>query len=773
MGNEIDAEHYIVFDEVDDITDHDEVMPASDEPNGLHPIRMLIVDDEPEMHHVTRFALRNFRFNGQPLEYLSAYSASEAEQMLAANDDIALILLDVVMETDEAGLQLVRVIREDLRNTLVRIILRTGQPGQAPEHRIIVDYDINDYKSKDELTADRLMTAVHIAIRTYRQLQAIERSRRGLEKIVAASSSLFEQRSMSEFVQGVVWQIQSLVEYADGAMLCALAEPAADHDVHSLRVIAGTRQYESLGGHRVETVAPEAALPLIQKALASRTHCSGEAGSVFVFDTYSHTASLVYLHGRLPLHPIDRQLLEFFCGKVAIGFDNVYLFEQLSYSNRHDTLTGLLNRTTFLDLLNSRLRFLAERSDREEGEGIGVVVIGLDRFKDINQDLGYEVGDQVLAALAGRLRAWLDDEDVACRLVGDLFGLLMGVVESPVALAELCEDLRLALCQPLQVGNVEVIPTLSLGYTFVASDRDPAYVVLADAEQAMVSAKRFGGFRSEMAPPRHAVVPATSGRVGLLRDLSYALERDEFHLRYQPIVHSASRKLAGFEALLRWQHPIRGLVAPERFIDIAESTRLIVPIGNWVIRTALQQIRRWNELASDGGRFLLSVNVSARQLMTGELLDELTHWLDAAAVDPGLLKLEVTESLLMEDFERAEQMLARIKALGVQLALDDFGTGFSSLSYLHRFAFDSLKLDRIFVQSMLENRQTLQIVKSVIALAQSLNIETIAEGVETEAQAALLQGLGCDYFQGFLFGRPLAVEVATERVCEIGRRLAS
>lgn len=768
MGNEINAEDYIVFDEVDEVTGRDQVTPCSVAPDWRKPIRVLIVDDEPEMHRVTCFALRNFRFNGQTLEYLSAYSASEAASVLAANDDIALILLDVVMETDDAGLRFVRIVREELNNALVRIILRTGQPGQAPEHRVIVDYDINDYKHKDELTADRLITSVHVAIRTYRQLQAVERSRRGLEKIVAASSSLFEQRSMNEFVQGVVLQIQSFVEYADGALLCALAEPEADSDIRGLRVIAGTGRYETLRGQRVESVVPKASLPLIQEALASRTHRSDDTGSVFVFDTYSHTASLVYLHGRLPLHPIDRQLLEFFCSKVAIGFDNVYLFEQLSYTNRHDTLTGLLNRTTFLDLLNSRLRFVAEHGDRE-GEGLGVVVIGLDRFKDINHDLGYEGGDQVLAAIAGRLRGWLDAEDVACRLVGDLFGVLVGMVESSSALAVLCEDLRLVLSRPLLVGSIEVIPTLSIGHTFVASGHVPAFVVLGDAERAMVSAKRFGGFRSEMAPPRHQFPLTAGGRVGLLRDLSYALERNEFHLLYQPIVHSADRRLAGFEALLRWQHPVRGLVAPERFIDIAESTRLIVPIGNWVIRTAVQQIRQWRDLAPDGGRFRLAVNVSARQLMTSELLDELTYWLEVAAIDPGSLKLEVTESLLMEDFERAEQMLTRISALGIQLSLDDFGTGFSSLSYLHRFPFDSLKLDRIFVRSMLDNRQTLQIVKSVIALAQGLNIETIAEGVETEAQATVLHELGCDYFQGFLFGRPLAVEVASERVGEIGR----
>lgn len=753
MNRAPDDDDFVFLDE------HDEVDPAlpSSSP-ALKPIKLLIVDDEPAVHEVTRFALRNFRFNDQALEFISAYSSIEAATMLGLHPDVALILLDVVMETDDAGLRFARLVREELNNHIVRIILRTGQPGNAPEHKVIVDYDINDYKNKAELTADRLITAVHVAIRAYRQLLSIEMSRAGLEKIVSASSSLFEQRSMNEFVQGVVLQIQSFVEYADGAMLCALSQPSIDEGINRLRVIAGTGHFAATLGRWVDSVVDGSVLPLIEKALHEKQSIFTDEGSVIVFETYSRCASLVYLRGRLPLESIDRQLLEVFCSKIAVGFDNVYFFEQLTYSSTHDVLTGLLNRTAFLERVDAKIKLQKIQCDQEI-DGLGIVVIGLDRFKDVNDDLGYDTGDRILKIIAERLSASLCMEDVACRLVGDTFGLMLGTLETPKALADHCEWLRLALSQPVQINGTEVIPTLSIGHIFIDGIEDPAYVALADAERAMDSAKRFGGFRCEMSTPRDQF--PSEGRVAMVRDLTYALERNEFLLNYQPIVRSDNRQLAGFEALIRWNHPERGLVPPQKFIEIAESTSLMVPIGTWVLREALNQSDIWNGYAGGDSALRLAINVSARQLMTHELLEELTSWLETTPVPPGLLKLEVTESLLMEDIDLAEKVLTKIHSLGVKLSLDDFGTGFSSLSYLHRFPFDSLKLDQIFVRSMFERPQTLPILKSVIALAKALNIETIAEGVETETQASALKEMGCDYFQGYLFSKPLSAEGAS------------
>lgn len=318
--------------------DGDDLLFAGESDEAEHPEpaaamddawKILIVDDDPEVHAITRVVMGDVTFEDRSLLFLSAYSASEAQDLLQEHDDIAVVLLDVVMETDDAGLTLVHFIRHKLENRQVRIILRTGQPGQAPERQVIVSYDINDYKAKSELTAQKLFTTTIAALRSFRHIFMIEQSRRGLEKIIAASSSLFEQRSLQEFIQGVAIQIGSLFRQADGSILCSMHDDNTEDLDRAMTVVAGTGPFESATGSPVVTCVPPPVYADIRHALTAHCNVYREHHCVVVFESRSHAASVVCLFGHAPLSEIDRRLLEIFCSKVAIGFDNLHLYEQL------------------------------------------------------------------------------------------------------------------------------------------------------------------------------------------------------------------------------------------------------------------------------------------------------------------------------------------------------------------------------------------------------------------------------------------------------------
>jgi diguanylate cyclase (GGDEF)-like protein len=740
--------------------------PASVQVGGYY--KLLIVDDEPDVHTITHLALDDFRFQEMGLLFLHAYSAAQAREILEREKDIAVVLLDVVMESDDAGLQLVRYIREAQENWLTRIILRTGQPGQAPEFDVIVGYDINDYKAKTELTAVKLYTTVFVALRAYRQILSIEMSRQGLVKILSASSSLFEHQSMHEFVQGVVLQLRSLIDCVGGAMLCGISDPGIGDDIDAVRVVASAGELErfSPGTLVTQCLSPDAC-ELISQAITRLENIYTDQGSVIVFRTVNRAVSVVYLRGEACLTQMDRYLLEIFCNKVALGFDNIYFIEQMRLLARHEPLTNLLNRDALVNELNSRLLGKAGKAS-----GLGIIVIGLDRFKDVNSDLGYPAGDQLLRIIASRLYSILTETGLAARLGADEFAVVLSAVRSVQDLSGFTGKLLQTILQPVELEGVEVLPAASLGFVFVEEPlQRPAYDLIAEAEVAMAEAKRLGGNRAEQAVSTSGVTQ--SGRLTLIRDLSYALDRNELHILYQPICQALSRQLAGFEALLRWQHPERGLVSPDKFIAEAETSGLIVPIGSWVLRTATADVKRWHEIYSDQTEQVkLSVNVSARQLLTSDLIGMVERIIDESRISPALLKLEITESMIMEDPVRVESMMLRLKSIGVSFSLDDFGTGYSSISYLHRYPFDTLKLDRSFVSSMFDRKQSMPIIQAVVGLARALGIETIAEGVETEDQAQALMDIGCDYLQGYLLGRPMRLHEADKLVTAHARASA-
>ena len=419
--------------------------------------------------------------------------------------------------------------------------------------------------------------------------------------------------------------------------------------------------------------------------------------------------------------------------------------EQLRQHALSDALTGLPNRL----LLTDHLRLAVEQTRRHPTHLFAVLFLDLDRFKMINDSLGHSVGDQLLVAIARQLEDCLRAGDTVARLGGDEFAILLN------DLAHFDDAIRVAdrvlneLKLPFNLDGHEVFTTASIGIALSNNRYETAEDVLRDADTAMYRAKAEGKARYEVFDMvMHARVVAL---LQLENDLRRAIERKEFCLHYQPIVTLADGRVRGFEALVRWQHPERGLVRPDEFIPVAEETGLIVPLGRWVLHAACTQMRRWQQLSPAHRNLRLSVNLSGKQFAQADLCEQIEYTLAATDFDPRCLQLEITESVLMENATTIVPMLSRLRALGVELALDDFGTGYSSLSYLRRFPIQTLKIDRSFMRA---DEESAEIVRTIILLARNMRKDVVAEGVETSLQLATLRALDCAYAQGYLFSPP-------------------
>ena len=419
--------------------------------------------------------------------------------------------------------------------------------------------------------------------------------------------------------------------------------------------------------------------------------------------------------------------------------------EQLRHLATHDELTGLANRTLLLDRLQQAIHY-AQRSRRL----VAVLLLDLDRFKVLNDSLGHSVGDELLFSAAQRLRTVVREMDSVARLGGDEFAILLGELAGEDDVGPVARKVLEHLTLPYQLGARDLTVTASLGISLYPRDGQDGETLLRNADVAMYRAKEEGGCFRFYAPEMNRRVMET---LEMEADLRRALEREELCLHYQPKVALATGKIHGAEALLRWRHPQRGMVAPGTFIPLAEETGLILPIGEWVLGEVCAQLRRWR----DAGLPVLPVaaNLSARQFRREDLADTARRFLRERDLDPGLLEMELTESMIMRDPQAAVATMRQFKDLGVSLSLDDFGTGYSSLNYLRRFPVDSLKIDRSFISDAADDPSAAAVVTSIVAIAHSLGLQAVAEGVETRRQLDFLRQCGCDSFQGFYFSRPL------------------
>ena len=426
--------------------------------------------------------------------------------------------------------------------------------------------------------------------------------------------------------------------------------------------------------------------------------------------------------------------------------------EEISYMAYHDTLTGLMNRKSFY----LRLDEVMNQAKRQRNRKWAVMMLDLDRFKYINDTLGHEFGDELLILSAVRLKKCLRKSDHIFRLGGDEFTIILSNIHSATDIAKVAVKIREEIAKPYLIKETEIYNSVSIGISVYPDDGEEIEVLVKNADIAMYAAKDdVQGYRFFTEEMNTKAIE----RMKLESSLRNALQENEFHLNYQPLVND-SGNIIGLEALLRWVHPTLGVVSPTQFIPIAEETGAIVTIGKWVLDMALKQAKEWHDKGFD--HLFIAVNLSTRQLKEPDLVETVQKIIAEVDFDPKHLKLEVTESGIMEEPEDAIAKMKQLREKGIRFSIDDFGTGYSSLSYLKRFPIDTLKIDRSFVMDSMQNRDDREIIKTIIAMAKNLNIETVAEGVETKEQQDFLKGLGCRMMQGYFFGKPMsAFEIET------------
>ena len=432
--------------------------------------------------------------------------------------------------------------------------------------------------------------------------------------------------------------------------------------------------------------------------------------------------------------------------------------EQLARRAFYDPLTDLPNRALFLDRLSHAMR----RAQRRPSYLFAVLFLDLDHFKVINDSLGHMAGDQLLVLIARRLEATLRPGDTVARLGGDEFTILLDDLHSSEDATRVADRMQNALLSPFDVRGKEIFSTASIGIALSSTGYEQPEDILRDADAAMYRAKGTGR-------ARHALFDTGmhDRAVALLEieaDMRRAVERDELVMHYQPIVSLVSGRITGLEALVRWRHPRRGLIPPGEFVPLAEETGQIIPMGRWVLRRVCRQMGEWKRSSPAMRPLTVNVNLSPRQFSLPDLVGHVDEVLDETGLEASCLRLEITESALMENPDTATRILLQLQLLGVQISLDDFGTGYSSLSYLQRFPIDTLKIDRSFIGGLDREQENLEIARTIVTIGRNLGKEVVAEGIETDRQLELLREIRCEGGQGFLFSRPLMPEDVEELV---------
>jgi diguanylate cyclase (GGDEF)-like protein len=445
----------------------------------------------------------------------------------------------------------------------------------------------------------------------------------------------------------------------------------------------------------------------------------------------------------------EQDVLSAFAEHASLALTDARNFEDAMHQAFHDSLTGLPNRALFLDRLE-----LAHARARRSGLPIAVLFMDLDSFKNVNDSLGHAAGDELLVLVAGRLRRWLRPSDTAARFGGDEFAILLEDLDTSNGPQIVAQRVLDSLREPFAIQGQEVLVAASIG---VASSTSPGSEdLLRNADLAMYRAKGLGKARFQtFEPGMHVQVLE---RLELEVDMARALERAEMTVHYQPIVELASSRIVALEALVRWRHPMRGMIQPNDFIPLAEETGQIHRLGEWVLEQAVRDAQRWNTDICPHAPVRVGVNLSARQLQEATLVGQIAAALSASTLDPELLVLEITETVLMQDLEGTVGRLQDLKRLGVALSVDDFGTGYSSLQYLRRFPLDSLKIAKSFVDGVGGPSQDAAVARAIIELGTSFQLNVVAEGIERPDQHARLVELGCTHGQGFLYSRPVPAD---------------
>ena len=711
------------------------------------PWHILIVDDDKDVHDVTVFALRDTVILERPLQIHHAYSGAESIEYLRKNPQIAAVLMDAVMETDDAGLNAVKFIREEMGMEAVRIILRTGQPGQVPELETITRFDINDYKTKSELTKTKLITTLFSALRSWEQINRLENSRTGLEKIIEASNELIVQEGLETFAEGVVTQMASLFGLDSDGILCASTSNGSEKNRESIcqsgdcRIIAAAGNYRHLINHRISEIKDPYIRNCLNTTILNRKNMVDDQSLTVYFEEPSGKQYSTWLGSPKPLNEVDNRLLEIFCTNLSLSASNIELVSRLKNQAWVDPVLDIPNMTALLEVISKLL-------DGNDGKERVLTILDIDGFHQINDLLGHDYGDEILQSLKNKLIDTFSKNAFLARIGADIFG----VIEDRDFMSDSVLESLSSILIDTPDGEREL--SLTIGIVALHSESGSGSDVLRNGYLALKRAKADG--IGQVVTYNQKIGFETRERIHLLHNLRGAFSEKKLFLMFQPQANLNTGEIYSFEALLRWKNSEGEFIPPDRFIPLAEQSGLIIPIGFWVLRIALNALKKIHQSGFPGLK--MAVNVSAMQLRHQNFLQNLDSALQDLAMDPSMLEIEVTESIGIIGEEEILKLLRAIRSRGVYLAVDDFGTGYSSLSSIDQWPVNRLKIDKSFISNIVDGREDVRLVDLIIPLGQKLSLQVLAEGVETEWQMNRLKELGCHEMQGYYLGRPMELE---------------
>ncbi len=712
----------------------DEDPPCQTDANSGAPRqwRILVVDDDPDVHQATLFSLDAQQLFGRSLVFLHAHSAQQARQLLLTETDLALVLLDVVMETSGAGLGLVDFIRNTANLKATRIVLRTGQPGYAPEHDTILRYDINDYKTKSELTHHKLLTTVTAAIRSYDQLCTIEANRLGLELIVKASAHLLEAQGLQTFAGGVMTQLAALLGTLPEGLVCAQGTAGSGQ----YTVLAAAGQFTPLINRPLQDVTDGRVRHALQQALDAGCSYHGEHETVLYFGHKSGLDMAAFVGTAVAPRDLDYQLLSVFSANLSACLRNLALLQRLNADAYIDPLLRLPNRTYFIEEVSRRIA--------ANPAAYALALLDIDDFATVNDLMGHGYGDALLRAFATHLADSLAAGTLLARVGSNTFGLLCAHTQiSAGCIASIASQPLTVFGQPHRISVTSGIAVLDASTMLGADWLKNASIALKQAKRNSRGGQVF--YSADMAAQSRS-------RAQLLTSLHAAFGQGQLFLAYQPQVDLQSGALIGMEALLRWRKEDGSMVPPDQFIPIAEQSGLIVSLGDWVLQTACRDMQRFKALGLSNCH--MAVNVSVVQFQSSGFFERVLDTLASSGLQAGELELEITESVAMFGSDMVADLLGRWRSHGIAVAIDDFGTGYSSLSYLEKLPLDRIKIDRAFVTQM-GQKGSARIAEMIVQLGHKLGLRVIAEGIEDATAWQVLRDMGCHEGQGFFISRPL------------------
>jgi len=674
------------------------------------PIRVLLVDDDEDDYVMTRELLSEAGTGAFQLDWVFDYEkAIEAIE----RREHAVYLLDYRLG-ERSGLDILR--RAGGKSPQSPMILLTGQGDELVDIEAMKE-GAADYLIKGQLTSDLLARSIRYAMERSKTSQSLRESEERYQRLVELSPD------------AIIVHTEGRIVFVNGA---------------GVRLLAATSSAELIGKPIINFVHADYR-ESVRKRIDQTLHENIEVPFAEEKFVRVDGVEIQVEVGAVPFIYENEPAVQVVARDISA---RKLIEEKLIHDAFHDALTGLPNRALFKE----HLMLAVQRAKKKDPYLFAVLFLDLDRFKNVNDSLGHAVGDELLIGIARRLESHIRPVDRVARFGGDEFAVLLDGIDEPSDATRVAKRLQSELQQPLNIRGHDVFTSASIGIAMSSTGYDGPDDVVRDADTAMYRAKTLGKARYEIFD-----LEMHSRAVALLKletDLRLAVERQEFFIQYQPIMKLGTNRIHGFEALVRWQHPERGLLMPSEFITVAEETGLIIPLGRWVLWEACRQTKLWQEEFPGYESLTLSVNYSGKQFMQSDVIEQIKVILEETGFNPYLLQLEITESAVIENTKTITEMILQLRNLGIRLSMDDFGTGYSSLSYLHNFPIHTLKIDRSFISNKGEVGDN-EIVRTIIMLARNLGLDVVAEGVETTEQLAYLQALDCEYAQGFLFSKPL------------------